>query len=80
MQEHPALTSRLREWLTGQGSGGDETMEELGRELSAIASRIMGKQPPGPTLQATALLNEFWLKFSQSQANDFHDRQHFLES
>lgn len=78
LQEHPDLTQRLREWLTGQGPGGDETMDGLGRELLAIATRIMGKQPPGHTLQATALLNEFWLKFSQSKANQFHDRQHFM--
>jgi RNA polymerase sigma factor (TIGR02999 family) len=44
----------------------------------AIAARIMFKQPAGHTLQATALLGEFWLKLSQSSANTFQDRQHFL--
>ena len=53
-------------------------MDALAGDLASIASRIMLKQPRGHTLQATALLNEFWLKLSQSSANTFRDRQHFL--
>lgn len=53
-------------------------MDELAHELSAMAARIMGKQPLSNTLQATALLNEFWIKLSQSSANSFKDRQHFM--
>jgi RNA polymerase sigma factor (TIGR02999 family) len=76
--EHPDLTQRLRDWLLGQRPGGDQTMDALAVELSAIASRIMSRQPASHTLQATALLNEFWIKLSQSSANTFKDRQHFL--
>jgi RNA polymerase sigma-70 factor (ECF subfamily) len=76
--DHPDLTRRLREWLLGQPAGSDRTMDALAVELSAMAARIMGKQPISNTLQATALLNEFWIKLSQSSANSFQDRQHFM--
>lgn len=78
LADHTDLTIRLREWLLGHGPSGDQTMDDLAAELSAIAGRILGRQDPGHTLQATALLSEFWLKLSQSSANTFQDRQHFL--
>jgi len=78
LSDHPDLTRRLREWLMGQGSSGDQTMDALATELCAIASRILARQPVSQSLHATALLNEFWLKLSQSSAKEFKDRQHFL--
>ena len=76
--DHTDLTGRMRDWLAGRGAGADATMDALARELAAIATRIMSRQPPGHTLQATALLNEFWLKLSQSESGGFRDRQHFM--
>ena len=94
LTEDPEFTRRLREWLTGNGRGGvaDEAarsdaprgsasntiMDALGGELTAIARRIVSRQPPESTLQATALLNEFWLKLSRARDCTFKDRRHFM--
>jgi RNA polymerase sigma-70 factor (ECF subfamily) len=77
-QDADDLTHRLREWVVGRGAHGDANLDALVGELASIAARIMQRQPPGHTLQATALLNEFWLKISQSESNQFENRHHFL--
>lgn len=55
-----------------------EPLDALVGELQGIAARIMNHQPPGHTLQATALLNEFWLRISSREPGKFADRNHFL--
>lgn len=72
------LTRRLREWLVGGEVPRDGVVDLLVVELEGIARRIMGRQPAGHTLQATALLNEFWLRVSRTDPGAFQDRHHFL--
>jgi RNA polymerase sigma factor (TIGR02999 family) len=38
----------------------------------------MAAQPPGHTLQATALLHEAYLRLIDAKRADWHDRSHFL--
>lgn len=69
-----------------KGTGGDVPMapEELlllaYEELRRLATSKMAGQPPGQTLQATALVHEAWLKLAASNAAPWQDRQHFFRT
>lgn len=59
---------------------GDEHIDAAGSvyaELKAIADREFRRQPAGHTLQATALVNEAWLRVA-SKPGGFQGRTHFL--
>ena len=40
----------------------------------------MSQQPPGQTLQATALVHEAWLKLAGNSEANWRDRQHFFRA
>lgn len=40
----------------------------------------MANQPPGQTLQATALVHEAWLKLTANTQASWNDRQHFFRA
>jgi RNA polymerase sigma-70 factor, ECF subfamily len=78
LAQRAILTRSVREWMAGDDRAGDATMEALTRELSQIAARILSRQAPGHTLQATALVNELWMRVSSSEASDRHTREEFI--
>ena len=43
-----------------------------------VARGYMRKEPPGHTLQATALVNEAFLRLVDARDVDWHDRTHFF--
>ena len=47
-------------------------------ELRRLAALKMAQQPPGQTLQPTALVHEAWLKLAGREAAAWNDRQHFF--
>jgi RNA polymerase sigma factor (TIGR02999 family) len=47
-------------------------------ELRRIAARYVSRERAGQTLQATALVNEAFLRLSAERPREFHDRTHFL--
>jgi RNA polymerase sigma factor (TIGR02999 family) len=49
-------------------------------ELRKLAAAKMAQQPPGQTLQATALVHEAWLKLAGNQEKPWNDRQHFFRA
>jgi RNA polymerase sigma factor (TIGR02999 family) len=49
-------------------------------ELRRLAAARMAQQPPGQTLQATALVHEAWLKLSGAPDEAWRDRQHFFRA
>ena len=72
-----------------------EVLEELGRgdrdafhrlipliydELHALARRQMQDQPADHTLQATALVNEAYLRLVEHSPESWQNRQHFLRA
>ena len=64
-------------------AGGDqEALEQLiplvQAELHRIARRCMAGERPGHSLQATALVNEAYLKLIDAQHVHWQDRAHFL--
>jgi len=59
-------------------AGAQDMIPLLYRELHALASGYLRRERPDHTLQATALVNELYLKFSRSSAFEFQGREHFL--
>lgn len=46
-------------------------------ELRALAARKLASEPPGQTLQATALVHEAWLKIAKGRDHDWNGQTHF---
>lgn len=76
---HPPgpATRLLHSAAGGNAADATELFRLLHGELHRLARRQMQTERPDHTLQATALLNETWLKLFEGHA-DFHDRRHFL--
>ena len=47
-------------------------------ELRRIAARYVNRERPGQTLQATALVNEAFVRLAAERAREFQNRTHFL--
>jgi len=47
-------------------------------ELRKLAAHMMASQPPGHTLQPTALVHEAWLRLSANEPARFAGRAHFF--
>ena len=47
-------------------------------ELRRIAARYISRERPGQTLQATALVNEAYLRLAAERPREFANRTHFL--
>lgn len=71
-----AITRLLRSWSGGDRGALDELMPVVYRELRKLAARCLSSEKPGHSMQATALVNEVYLKLAQSDVA-FNDRVHF---
>jgi RNA polymerase sigma factor (TIGR02999 family) len=73
---------KLTQILDAVGAGNPQAAEELlplvYEELRRLAAAKMIQQPPGHTLQATALVHEAWLRLGGRQATRWESRQHFF--
>ena len=49
-------------------------------ELRRLAAHKMAHQPPGQTLQATALVHEAWMKIAGDGRHSFANRRHFFST
>lgn len=47
-------------------------------ELRSIAKARMARERPGHTLQATALVNEAWIRLAGDRTEGFETRRHFF--
>ena len=71
------VTRLLHDCRLGNREALDQLVPLVHRELRALAARSMRREDKGHTLQATALVNEAYLKMVQSDI-DFKDRVHFF--
>jgi RNA polymerase sigma factor (TIGR02999 family) len=78
MESEPQLTQLLRAWSKGDQGALDELVPLVYEELHRLARRYMADERPGHTLQATALVNEAYLRLAHSQPAGFEDRTHFF--
>jgi len=62
----------------GDVRAADELLPLVYQELRHLAARKMSNEPPGQTLQATALVHEAYIRLVGSQAQNFSGRTHFF--
>jgi RNA polymerase sigma factor (TIGR02999 family) len=71
------VTRLLADWGRGDRSALDKLFPLVHAELRRIARRQMSQERAGHTLQATALVNEAYLKLAGQEGFEWHDRAHF---
>jgi RNA polymerase sigma factor (TIGR02999 family) len=62
----------------GDARAADELLPVVYQELRRLAAQKMSHEPPGQTLQATALVHEAYIKLVGSEAQNFSGRTHFF--
>ena len=72
------VTLLLKAWGGGDAAARDRLAESLFRELRVIARRYMRDERQGHTLQATALVNEAYLRMVDVQNVDWQNRAQFF--
>jgi RNA polymerase sigma factor (TIGR02999 family) len=74
------VTQILERVENGDGRAAEELLPLVYEELRKLAAAKMAQQPPGQTLQPTALVHEAWLKLVGTPQNSWNDRQHFFRA
>jgi RNA polymerase sigma factor (TIGR02999 family) len=76
--DSPNVTGLLLQWGDGDASALEQLLPLVYDELHRIARKHMGHENPGHSLQATALVNEAYLRLIDAQNVAWRDRAHFL--
>jgi RNA polymerase sigma factor (TIGR02999 family) len=77
--DHPTkVTELLLKWGQGDEAALERLIPLVHRELHQIAQRCMAGERAGHSLQATALVNEAYLRLINAKDVAWHDRAHFL--
>lgn len=74
------VTQIIERVQRGDPQAADELLPVVYEELRRLARARMAQQPPGQTLQATALVHEAWLKLADRPDAGWNDRQHFFRA
>ncbi|MEL7025533.1 MAG: ECF-type sigma factor [Pseudomonadota bacterium] len=77
MDREPQITRMLNEWRTGDADRLRDIIPAVYDELHRVANSYMRSQPENHTLQATALVNEAFLRIGDIKA-ELKDRGHFV--
>lgn len=72
------ITRALERASRGDPLGATELLPLVYDQLRRVAAEKMSRQPPGETLQATALVHEAWLKLTGSRKKEWQGREHFF--
>ena len=79
MEESPReVTQLLQAWSGGEQGALDKLAPVVYRELHRLAQRYMAQERPGQTLQATALVNEAYLRLVDVKRVSWQNRAHFF--
>ena len=71
-------TELLRAWSEGDETARNELVPLVERELHRLARAYMRRERQGHTLQATALVNEVFLRLAHTANPRWQDRAHFV--
>jgi RNA polymerase sigma factor (TIGR02999 family) len=71
-------TELLRAWGNGDAGAFEELVPLVHDELRRLARRYMAGERPGHTLQASALVNEAYMRLIDLKQIRWQDRAHFL--
>jgi RNA polymerase sigma factor (TIGR02999 family) len=74
----PGVTELLLAWNEGDSSALDQLAPLVYQELHRLARYYMGQERPGHTLQATALVNEAYLRMVDVNRMRWQNRAHFF--
>lgn len=75
----PGEVTRILESIEqGDPKAVEELLPIVYDELRRVAANKMAHEPPGQTLQATALVHEAWLKLAGSTGQKWQNRRHFF--
>jgi RNA polymerase sigma factor (TIGR02999 family) len=72
------VTHILEAVAHGNPAAADELLPLLYGELRKLAAQKMAQEPPGQTLQPTALVHEAWLRLVGSGQEHWNSRGHFF--
>ena len=71
-------TELLRAWSEGDETALNELVPLVEKELHRLARAHMRRERKGHTLQATALVNEVFLRLARAPSPRWQDRAHFV--
>ena len=77
MTDSSTMTQLLRHWRNGDGAALEELTPMIYDDLRRIARRHMFSERSNHTLQATALVNEAFVRLADANV-DWQDRAHFF--
>ncbi len=72
------VTRILDSIARGDPKAAEELLPLVYTELRKLAAYKMANEPPGQTLQPTALVHEAWLRLAGNEAARFANRSHFI--
>ncbi len=72
------VTRILASIAQGDSKAAEELLPLVYEELRSLAAAKMASEPPGQTLQPTALVHEAWLRLSGTSDARFANRAHFF--
>ena len=72
------VTQLLRAWKQGDRAALDQLVPLIHDDLRRLARQRANSLAPGASLQATALVNEAYLRLAHSTPAEFKDRAHFF--
>jgi RNA polymerase sigma factor (TIGR02999 family) len=78
MNPGPDVTQLLDEWSRGDRQALDALMPLVHDELHHLARHYVARERPGNSLQATALVNEVYLKLVGERQMQWQSRAHFI--
>jgi RNA polymerase sigma factor (TIGR02999 family) len=74
----PGVTGLLQAWSGGDSNALERIVVLVYPELRKMARRCLAGERPGHTLQATALVNEAYLRLVDIHSVQWRDRAHFF--
>lgn len=77
MTSAPTVTTLLRDWRSGDADALGQLTPLIYDDLRRIAARHLRSERSGHTLQATALVNEAFVRLADGDLS-FNDRAHFF--
>jgi RNA polymerase sigma factor (TIGR02999 family) len=72
------ITTLLSEWRKGSSQARERLVASVYDELRRLAEHYLATERSGHTLQATALVNELYLRLAGGQDLHFENRGHFF--
>ena len=72
------VTELLQAWSQGDRAALDQLVPLIHTDLRRLARQRLTAMAPGNTIQATALVNEMYLRLVDAQRVSFRDRAHFF--